>query len=700
MSLLNASLIPWIAAVSIPLLIHLLTRRSRRRMDLPTVRFLQRTLARQSRLFRWRHLILLLLRCLVVLALVLAFARPTLNSPLAAKGKERAGVVVVLDCSASMGYNSGGLSSLAKAKSEAVRALQGLRPGDRANLVLCAAQPTAALAAPTDDLSAVQNAVREARLTEERADPAAAVNLAVEQLAKSNAAARRLYLFSDFQRANWADVKFDAVPADTKILFVNTDAGSRQNAGITAMRLRPSSPRVGETVSLACEVFNSGTATRTLPVTLTLSNGGRFTQTATLGPYSSATVNFPLLFDTPQQIECTAAIPGDNLPLDDTRRAVIDLRQTAVVALITDEDWNKPPAASFFLSHALHPNPKATSGFRVVPVKPEALNNPTLQSADVVIVCGAPNIPPVQYEALARYVTGGGNLVWFLYGERTGQQLRALGKHLPKNEPLPLRVESIASLQGNGKGYVTLSEARYESPLLKVFKDPAAADLSRIRFYRFCITGEVDRRAETLLTFEDGTAAAVRAGEGSGNLLLLNLSPAPAWSDLARQEAFLPLLHELVKGILVKDAGLREFAPGGAASATLPAGGKEAPRVTGAGPGGGSVPVTFDPTTGSVIIESVKRSGFYHLAAGGKPAGTLAVNPHPDETDLRAIDPRELETARQKAASYLAGISSGPSDVDDLGKGRPLWHHFLLAALLFLFAEQLVSRVRPQKRTG
>src|SRR5207253_2255492 len=150
LSLLNAGLLPWIAAISIPVLIHLLTRKTRRRMDLPTVRFLQKTLAQQSSLFRWRHLLLLLLRTLAVGAVAL-------------------------------------------------------------------------MSEPVPDLTAVQNAVREAQPSEERGDPAAAVNLAVEQLGKSNARVRRLYLLSDFQRTNWADVKFDTIPADTKVLFVNTD---------------------------------------------------------------------------------------------------------------------------------------------------------------------------------------------------------------------------------------------------------------------------------------------------------------------------------------------------------------------------------------------------------------------------------------------------------------------------------------------
>src|SRR5206468_11660521 len=119
---------------------------------------------------------------------------------------------------------------------------------DRAGVILCAAQPSPVTPEPVTDFTSLQNAVREAQATEERTDPAAAVSLAVEQLAKTNSAVHRLYIFSDFQRTNWADVKFDAIPADTKVLFVSTDAAERENRGLTGLRLRPTAPRVGETV--------------------------------------------------------------------------------------------------------------------------------------------------------------------------------------------------------------------------------------------------------------------------------------------------------------------------------------------------------------------------------------------------------------------------------------------------------------------
>ncbi len=343
---------------------------------------------------------------------------------------------------------------------------------------------------------------------------------------------------------------------------------------------------------------------------------------------------------------------------------------------------------------------QAPAGFKVVPVAPAQLSNPLLRSADAVVVCDAPQMPSVQYEALARYAGSGGNLVWFLCGERIADQTAELGRHLPAAEPIPLSVERVAELNGNGKGYVTLAEARYESPLLKAFKDPAAAALSKSRFRRFCVTGEVDRRAEVLLKFEDGTAAAVRSGVGSGSLLLVNMSPSPDWSDLARQEVFLPLMHEFLKGLLLKEADVRESIAGGAASTTIPpVPGGAKPHVVCTGPQG-NVAVTVEPTTGAVVIDQAKRCGFYRLTAAGANVATVPVNMHADETDLRAIDPRELETQRQKEASFLTGPAGSSASPEDLSRGRPLWPYLLTLTLLLLFAEQLLARVRPRMRTA
>jgi hypothetical protein len=242
-----------------------------------------------------------------------------------------------------------------------------------------------------------------------------------------------------------------------------------------------------------------------------------------------------------------------------------------------------------------------------------------------------------------------------------------------------------------------LSEAKYESRLLKAFRDTGNS-LAAAKFTRFCITSEVDPRGEVLLKFEDGTAAAVRTGEGSGNLLLLNMSPAPGWSDLARQDVFVPLVHEFLKGILLKDSGQREAYPGGPASTTIS---QTNAAVVCQDPSGKTLSVTLDRTTGSVVIDRVAGSGFYRLYAAGDQMASLAVNPHPDESDLRSIDPRELESKRQREVSVLGGATSG-SGISTIEQGRELWPFLVVLALICLLVEQSVRRVglKPTKRAA
>ncbi len=98
---------PWtlaaVAAVLIPLIIELLFRLHRRRVELPTIRWLlkhkdQKKIKRQNRL-------LILIRSLVIFFLVLAVARPIIGKSLFG-GTRRRRVCVLLDATTSMGCDT------------------------------------------------------------------------------------------------------------------------------------------------------------------------------------------------------------------------------------------------------------------------------------------------------------------------------------------------------------------------------------------------------------------------------------------------------------------------------------------------------------------------------------------------------------------------------------------------------------------
>lgn len=78
MSFANIILLAGAALISVPILLHLLMRQQPRRIVFPAVRFIKQRQQSNRRRLRFRHLLLLTARCLAILLLVLAVARPSI----------------------------------------------------------------------------------------------------------------------------------------------------------------------------------------------------------------------------------------------------------------------------------------------------------------------------------------------------------------------------------------------------------------------------------------------------------------------------------------------------------------------------------------------------------------------------------------------------------------------------------------------
>ena len=76
--------------------------------------------------------------------------------------------------------------------------------------------------------------------------------------------------------------------------------------------------------------------------------------------------------------------------------------------------------------------------------------------------------------------------------------------------------------------------------------------------------------------------------------------------------------------------------------------------------------------------------GFYTM---GSPRLRYAfgINPATDESDLRPIDKSLLPI--EFSDNHEAHFVAGGEDYDELAKGRPIFHWFVLSALAFLFLE-------------
>ena len=104
LSWINPLYLAGLSLLALPVLIHLVQRQQTSGIKFPSLMFLRQIPWREKRRLEIRHWLLLLLRCLLLLLVVFAFARPFLSSEStpAMLDLERSDSVIVIDRSYSM----------------------------------------------------------------------------------------------------------------------------------------------------------------------------------------------------------------------------------------------------------------------------------------------------------------------------------------------------------------------------------------------------------------------------------------------------------------------------------------------------------------------------------------------------------------------------------------------------------------------
>src|SRR5881394_2959969 len=154
MGFLNPLLLFGLAAVSVPIIIHLLNRRKFQKVVWAAMRFIQASVEKNQKRMRLEDMILLALRCLLLALLALALSRPAILSNASdVFGQSKVTAVIILDNSRSMGMSDGTTTRLEKARRAAEQTLDSMPPGSAAAVFLASDHVQVAIPEPTYDLN-------------------------------------------------------------------------------------------------------------------------------------------------------------------------------------------------------------------------------------------------------------------------------------------------------------------------------------------------------------------------------------------------------------------------------------------------------------------------------------------------------------------------------------------------------------------
>jgi hypothetical protein len=684
---LLAVLIP---LAGLPLILHLLNRGFPRRVPFPSIELIKETMARRSKLHRWRHWVLLLLRTLFLLLLLLAFLQPVLKR-LGANPADRAArqVLIVLDHSVSMEDKGDGPSSRERAVHEAVRLIDSLGADDTVNILLAEPDLTACFVSFSGDFAGAKRFVNQLKPGFGRADINLA-NAAAARMIGHEAARPEVYYLSDFTRKKWANVNFKMLPPAAKLFFVDAGPARRDNRAILDARPAQAQMLAGDTVPLEVSLGNYSQDPFTGRVTVTVDKKFSFDQEVTLAAWSEEKVTVPVSVGGPGVHLCEVRLPPDALEYDNQFSLTLSVMEKEEVVIVTDSPDERRGGA-YFLKTALNPFENESGSLLPRIIRSGELSPARLAGVQKMFFTRVDRLSAGAVEAAGKFLFQGGGLVYFLDGAADAENLAALEK-ITGAGTMPMHLARRNAATNVVAGAQQIARGDFKSPYLKLFQGNARQDLALLEFYDYYQAGATSAGG-VLLEYGDGSPAMASLHHGLGTALLLNFSAGEFSSNLARQRIFPAWMQDLMKALSTTEPPPSAYTVGQLVQADI---WRQEMRDELIGPAG-AVAETRRELVGERCHLEFKpnQPGFYTLGSL-RPAYAFGVNAATDQSDLRPMDKSLLPT--EFSDQHEAHLIAGADDYDTLARGRPVFHYLVLAALGILMVEsgfQFLIRRKP-----
>jgi hypothetical protein len=682
-----------LAALAVPVLIHLTQKERKSVIEFPSLMFLRKIPYESVQRRRIRDWLLLVMRLAALALIVAAFARPFLrDTALAAAPGGARDIIVLLDRSYSMGYGD----SWSRAQRAAAAAIESATPADRISLVLFSDTAEVALRSTPDRSRAV------AEINAASPGPGAtkygpALKLAGSLLAESLLPRKEVVMVSDFQRNGWQPDDTLRLPSGTTVTTAVVEGAQGANLALAPVALlRTREAGQPERVTVTAGMLNR-TATPATDIPIALEIEGRVVQDLKISAAanSSATVSFaPVTITTPNTRAIvrlgTAQAAADALPRDNVFNFVVT--PAAPVPLMAVSQG--PAESTLYLSRALAIG--ETPRFDAQMQSPDALAGDAMNRARVVIL----NDVPVSDAAAAKLVTfveGGGGLLMSLGARASWPQSRAAW--------LPATIGPVVD---RTRGAARLSGMDYGHEIFEPFRAPRSGDFSTARFYSYrALTASKD--ASVLARFDTGEPALVERNAGRGRVLVFASTLDLAWSDLALKPMFLPFVRQVARHLSgfreqpswltigqVLDIDAAEIAAGATSGSAARAAMNRA-ILTPSGerrnlaPAAAAAPGAPAPPAPALELT---EQGFYEIRGSGRdaqPEIVAASNVSLAESNLDRMDPQELVAAvtGNGPAGSAAGTDVLPDEAQELA--QRVWWYLLFAGILLLIAETVLA---------
>ncbi len=613
---------PWIfvagaAAVSVPIIIHLLNRRKFIIVDWAAMDFLLEADKKNRRRVRLENWLLLLLRCLAIFIIGMLLARPFDSSGITAGlfDAQKFERILVVDDSLSTQarVNNRSVMEITKERLVDLARLFAAEKSDNSLTLILTSDPTnrkfnGSHVSPKN-VDEIASELENLEATDSPAQLERAL-LEVDQYltGQPKNVNRVVYVLSDMRRRDWQPQEPEAategadkgkpkatedanstasqpvellrrISKEAKGCFV-VNVGDKEDRNLVIREVKPEKTLVtGVESRFDISVANTGTQeVSDVRVKFTAGDAVPITQTIEkIAPGEVESVRIPFTFvsdetEDPENLVSRKVkievLPergaeSDRLAADSTVYFAARVVPGIPVLLVDgDPSANYGNSETFYLRRALTPPGRILSGVSATVVTDTELDSVDLSKYQVIFLCNLFRLSDKALEDLQKWVTTGGGLVLFP-GSQVDEEFfntRLYGKGETAGKELsPVKLETVMGDE-NEEAWSGFKVEDEQHPILKDFVGQQNPLLSQVKVFRWWkaapskLTTPFPANVLIRLTDADDSPMFVERQYGKGKVVVSTIPCDADWSDWPSDPSYILTMQELVRYLSPGDA--------------------------------------------------------------------------------------------------------------------------------------------------
>lgn len=697
MIFLNPAVLFGLLAASIPVLIHLLNLRRLKRVDFSTLNFLKELQKNKIRKIKIKQLLLLALRVLIILFLVAAFARPTLEgiSIGGAASAAKTTAVFILDDTFSMSVVDNNGSYLNRAKETIKKILNELQEGDEAALILVSdfkneeIKPTNNFVDFLKEIESVEPKYYSGTLN-------AAITKASKILSASKNFNKEIYILSDFQTGRLADEKSfsdlsEILNENVKIYSFNFSGKDVFNIGIDDIKINNQIFEKDKSVSFNLTVTNySEKPADNVVVSLFINNERSAQQSVNLSRGESKILTIKSVIKNNGYVNIFAEIEDDDILQDNKRFTSLFIPDKIPVIIFSDEEKD-----SRFIRLALTSS-ENTDAINVTSKNINQISSVDISQYDAAVIITSKRINII--DRIKSYIQNGGGLFLMPASESTLEEF----KNITEDFGLPQPV-SESGKTGNLNNSFSFENIDLHHPIFQnIFSDDKNKIESPDIYHHFKIT--TGGKGKNIISLIDGSTFLSEYKKGKGKVFLLNTAPVLSWSNFPLKSIFPPLIYKSIYYLASKDKSSSNYIAGD--EVIIDAANRNVPQVKIEKPDKTEEFFNMEENTSNFItFDNTNLTGNYEVFSGNKLINDFPVNADPRESFVKYLSEDEFENYLEKInfkGHYIkVNKDDNPSEIILQSRfGSELWKYFLFAAIILALIEMAIARNTKKEMVG